>query len=69
MDEPVFGFVVEVVETPSTSCLDDLSSSDCKCWRMDHIWADFGLETQWRWHFPILYSRSTEGIFQIGVLV
>ena len=40
--------ILFVVEAPSTSCLGDLSSPDYKCWHMDHIVADFGLDAQWR---------------------
>ena len=58
-----------VVEAPSTSYLGDLSNPDYKCWPMDHIVADFGLDAQWLWHFPIPHSLSIECIFQRGVLV
>ncbi|KAM1945055.1 hypothetical protein ACFX13_000085 [Malus domestica] len=55
-------------EVPSTSYLDDLSSPDCRCWRMGHSLVDFGLDNLWHWHFPIPHSLSIEDIDQWGVL-
>ena len=62
LEVAVYIRLVVEFEVPSTSYLDDPSSSDCRCWRMSHSLVDFGLDNLWHWHFPILHSLSIEGI-------
>ena len=56
--------VFEFIEVPSTLYLDDLSSLDCRCWRIGHSLVDFGLNNLWHWHFPIPHSLLIEDIDQ-----